>query len=116
MLMDDEFIPFEPAIVSKYGPISRAAAAAAKALMRPQAVQSSAVFGDATISTPGMRRPVPAPSPVTPPWPPQYNGEHTWNSKIFLNNLEYTSFICKNKSLHVLKLFHFPFNFYSIAL
>lgn len=109
MLMDDEFIPFEPAIVSKYGPISRAAAAAAKALMRPQAVQSSAVFGDATISTPGMRRPVPAPSPVTPPWPPQYNGEHTWNSIIFLNNLEYTSIRCKNKSLTRPEIIPFSF-------
>lgn len=98
MLMDDEFIPFEPAIVSKYGPISRAAAAAAKALMRPQAVQSSAVFGDATISTPGMRRPVPAPSPVTPPWPPQYNGEHTWNANIYFNNPECTILRCKNKT------------------
>uniref|UniRef100_A0A1B6FIC8 RING-type E3 ubiquitin transferase n=1 Tax=Cuerna arida TaxID=1464854 RepID=A0A1B6FIC8_9HEMI len=74
VLTDDEFIPFEPPIVSKYGPISRAAAAAAKALMRPQAVQSSAVFGEATISTPGLRRPVPAPSPVAPAWPPQFNG------------------------------------------
>lgn len=71
VLTDDEFVPFEPSVVSKYGPISRAAA---KALMRPQTVQSAAIFGEATISTPGLRRPVPAPSPVTPPWPPQYNG------------------------------------------
>ncbi|XP_054276070.1 roquin-1-like [Macrosteles quadrilineatus] len=73
VLTDDEFIPFDTPIVSKYGPISRAAAAA-KAMMRPQSLQSSAVFGDATISTPGLRRPVPAPSPITPAWPPQYNG------------------------------------------
>uniref|UniRef100_A0A1B6ECM0 RING-type E3 ubiquitin transferase n=1 Tax=Clastoptera arizonana TaxID=38151 RepID=A0A1B6ECM0_9HEMI len=63
-IFDDEFIPFDPPIVSKYGPISRAAAVA-KGLLRPgSVVQSSAPFGDATISTPGLRRPVPAPSPV----------------------------------------------------
>lgn len=71
---DDEFIPFEPSIVNKYGPISRAAAVAAAKVMGRQ---SSAGFGEATISTPAppLRRPVPAPSPLTPPWPPQYNGE-----------------------------------------
>lgn len=60
-LTDDEFIPFDPPVVSKYGPISRAAA---KALLQPSSVQSAAPFGDLTISTPGLRRPVPAPSPV----------------------------------------------------
>nr|CAD7423285.1 unnamed protein product [Timema monikensis] len=58
---DDEFIPFDPPHVSKYGPISRMS----KSVLRPSSsVQASSTFGDATISTPMVRRPVPAVSPV----------------------------------------------------
>lgn len=61
ILADDEFIPFDPPIVSKYGPISRMS----KAILRPSSsVQVSSSFGDGTISTPMVRRPVPAASPV----------------------------------------------------
>ncbi|XP_067001149.1 roquin-1 [Anabrus simplex] len=61
ILADDEFIPFDPPIVSKYGPISRMS----KTILRPSnSVQVSASFGDGTISTPVVRRPVPAASPV----------------------------------------------------
>ncbi|KDR20501.1 roquin-1 [Zootermopsis nevadensis] len=61
VLADDEFIPFDPPIVSKYGPISRMS----KTVLRPNSsVQASASFGDGTISTPMVRRPVPAASPV----------------------------------------------------
>jgi RING finger/CCCH-type zinc finger protein len=60
-MADDEFIPFDPPIVSKYGPISRMS----KTILRPNStVQVSASFGDGTISTPMVRRPVPAASPV----------------------------------------------------
>lgn len=61
IMADDEFIPFDPPIVSKYGPISRMS----KTILRPNSsVQVSASFGDGTISTPMVRRPVPAASPV----------------------------------------------------
>jgi hypothetical protein len=61
VIADDEFIPFDPQIVSKYGPISRMS----KTILRPNSsVQVSASFGDGTISTPMVRRPVPAASPV----------------------------------------------------
>ncbi|XP_069705401.1 roquin-1 [Periplaneta americana] len=61
IVADDEFIPFDPPIVSKYGPISRMS----KTILRPNSsVQVSASFGDGTISTPMVRRPVPAASPV----------------------------------------------------
>ncbi|KAJ9592634.1 hypothetical protein L9F63_015689, partial [Diploptera punctata] len=61
IVTDDEFIPFDPPIVSKYGPISRMS----KTILRPNSsVQVSASFGDGTISTPMVRRPVPAASPV----------------------------------------------------
>ena len=61
IMTDDEFIPFDPPIVSKYGPISRMS----KTILRPNSsVQVSASFGDGTISTPMVRRPVPAASPV----------------------------------------------------
>lgn len=61
ILTDDEFIPFDPPIVSKYGPISRMS----KTILRPSSsVQVSSSFGDGTISTPMVRRPVPAASPV----------------------------------------------------
>jgi len=61
VMADDEFIPFDPPIVSKYGPISRMS----KTILRPNSsVQVSASFGDGTISTPMVRRPVPAASPV----------------------------------------------------
>ncbi|PSN35868.1 hypothetical protein C0J52_11651 [Blattella germanica] len=64
ILADDEFIPFDPPIVSKYGPISRMS----KTILRPNSsVQVSASFGDGTISTPMVRRPVPAASPVASP-------------------------------------------------
>lgn len=61
LLPDDEFIPFDPPIVSKYGPISRMS----KTILRPSnTVQVSASFGEGTISTPVVCRPVPAASPV----------------------------------------------------
>ncbi|XP_075229812.1 RING finger and CCCH-type zinc finger domain-containing protein roquin isoform X2 [Lycorma delicatula] len=58
VLTDDEFVPFDFPIVSKYGPISRTA-------VRP-ALQTAAPFTDGTIATPTptLRRPLPAPSPV----------------------------------------------------
>ncbi|XP_046391150.1 roquin-1 isoform X1 [Ischnura elegans] len=60
-LVDDDFIQFDPQIVSKYGPISRMS----KTILRPSnSVQASSSFGDSTISTPMVRRPVPAASPV----------------------------------------------------
>ncbi|GLH07352.1 Uncharacterized protein GBIM_12824, partial [Gryllus bimaculatus] len=61
VLPDDEFIPFDPPIVSKYGPISRMS----KTILRPSStVQVSASFGEGTISTPVVCRPVPAASPM----------------------------------------------------
>lgn len=61
---DDQFIPFDPPVVSKYGPISRAS----KTIMRStNPIQVSASLGDHTVSTPSVRKPVPVASPM-PTW------------------------------------------------
>lgn len=61
---EDDYIPFDTPCVSKYGPISRMPK---DNLGNNQTVQVSSSFGDNTISTPMVRRPVSAPSPV-PSW------------------------------------------------
>ncbi|GAB6031532.1 hypothetical protein CHUAL_009300 [Chamberlinius hualienensis] len=61
---DDQFIPFDPPVVSKYGPISRGS----RVMMRSSVpIQVSASLGYNTISTPAFRQPVPAASPL-PTW------------------------------------------------
>lgn len=66
---DDQFIPFDPPVVSKYGPISRAS----KTILRPSnPIQASSPLGGYTVSTPVVRKPVPA--TVASPMPTWYNG------------------------------------------
>lgn len=61
---EDDYVPFDTPCVSKYGPISRMPK---DNVGGSQTVQVSSTFGDNTISTPMVRRPVSAPSPV-PSW------------------------------------------------
>lgn len=61
---EDDYVPFDTPCVSKYGPISRMPK---DNVGNSQTVQVSSTFGDNTISTPMVRRPVSAPSPV-PSW------------------------------------------------
>ncbi|XP_066940715.1 roquin-1-like [Macrobrachium rosenbergii] len=57
----DDFIPFDPPLVSRFGPISRMS----RAVIRPaNAIQSSASNTTEPITTPIVRRPVPAISPM----------------------------------------------------
>lgn len=58
---EDDYIPFDTPI-SKYGPISRMSK---DNVTNTQSVQVSSTFGDNTISTSMVRRPVSAPSPIT---------------------------------------------------
>lgn len=58
---EDDYVPFDTPI-SKYGPISRMSK---DNITNTQSVQVSSTFGDNTISTPMVRRPVSAPSPIT---------------------------------------------------
>lgn len=60
---EDDYVPFEIQ-TSKYGPISRMSK---ENVTNSQSVQVSSTFGDNTISTPMVRRPVSAPSPITYP-------------------------------------------------
>lgn len=57
---EDDYVPFDTPI-SKYGPISRMSK---DAMTNSQSVQVSSSFGDNTISTSMVRRPVSAPSPI----------------------------------------------------
>ncbi|XP_063240997.1 roquin-1 isoform X2 [Bacillus rossius redtenbacheri] len=67
ILTEEDFVPFDTPVVSKYGPISRLP----RTIPHPSdSVQASSAFGEATVSTPVARRPVPAASPVAS-W---YNG------------------------------------------
>lgn len=61
---DDQFIPFDPPVVSKYGPISRVA----KTILRStNPIQVNSSCGGSTVSTCIVRKPLPVASPL-PTW------------------------------------------------